>query len=248
MWPILNELLRFIAINAWGVFATFSAIFAAAAWAYAREQVQAGTKWALFPITKAFPWNANPVSGRTSTPKVSQVFAESTLVEVFLCDSSGRFAIYKKTSNYRVLRNEFRSYHEGVTAEGVIDSFSTMRGSIVKTFREHGFYLSRIDLTDPIQQGSTFTNVYKANMHHSFVKSEEHWSQELACPTRHLTVHIHFPADRPPKSIACKMIQGNEETFLPTGANLVELFGKKSVVWEIDEPHAGDIIKVEWIW
>ena len=143
---------------------------------------------------------------------------------------------------------EVASYQEGVTAEGRADEFSTMRGTVVSTAREHGFYLSRIDLGAVLQKGSYLTNTYMADLHGCFTRPQEHWTQEIIYPTRHLTLRIHFPLGRPPKSVTCKIVEGSSERPAPNGADIVELFGRKSIAWEIAQPRSNEVLKLEWIW
>ena len=135
-----------------------------------------------------------------------------------------------------------------MTAEGNANAFFTMRGTIVETVKEHGFYISRIELGDGVQKGLRFTNVYGAELHDCFKRSQEHWTQEVAFPTKHLTIQIHFPEDRPPKLVRCKTLDGTREQPANNAAKLVELFGRKSIVWEVEQPKARGIFKVEWSW
>src|SRR5262249_24940195 len=137
--------------------------------------------------------------------------------------------------------NELNSYHEGVTAEGYAASFCTMRGTIVVTRKEHGFYISRIDLAETLKKSSRFTNIYIAELIDCFTKREEHWSQELAFHTKHLTLQVHFPASRTPVSIACKKIEGTMDQPLKTNAQCLELYGTQSIIWEIENPKMKEI-------
>lgn len=77
---------------------------------------------------------------------------------------------------------------------------------------------------------------------------EEHWTQEIARPTGHLTLRIHFPRERPPKLVGCKRVIGLLE--LPTAPEVTstELFGRPAILWEIMDPKLGDIYKLEWRW
>jgi hypothetical protein len=170
------------------------------------------------------------------------------LVDVFLCDADGKFARYQKITSYVVSGDELDSYQEGVTAEGYADAFLTMRGAIAKTVKEHGFYISRIDLANTLTKGSRFTNVYVADLHDCFTKHEEYWTQELAFRTKHLTLQINFPKERPPKFVKCKTIHGTVDKPLKTTAKIVDLFGKKSIVWEVEQPKMKQVLKLEWVW
>lgn len=212
---------------------------------YARDQVREGTNWILAPITRLFPWNRRS----DSIPEYQEgLISDFTLVDVFLFDTEGKLARYQKTTSYVVSTSELSSYQEGVTAEGHAEGFITMRGTIIETVKEHGFYISRIDLGEVIQKGARLTNVYMADLYYCFTKSEEHWTQELAFRTKHLTLQIHFPAARPPKSVACKAVEGTRDKPAKTTARLVDLYREHSIIWEIERPKLNDIYKLEWIW
>ena len=120
-------------------------------------------------------------------------------MDVFLSTADGRNATYEKTGDYVVEGEALGSYFEGVTTSGNACGFSTELGVIVETIREHGFYLSHIDLGSVFEVGTRFRNVYRVYLRDSFTAEEEHWTQEIAWPTKHLTLHIRFPAGRRPK-------------------------------------------------
>lgn len=234
----------FIVGNVWIAAVVLLGFFCAALASYAREQVRAGLNWALAPITLSFPWSRR--TGEESTSP-HLLFSELTLVDVFLLDEKGKFARYQKTSSF-LAGNDLSSYQEGVTVEGYADGFSTMRGVISETRKEHGFYLSRIDLGGAIVERKRITNTYVANLYGSFTKRHEHWTQELAFPTKHLVLHIHFPEKRPPKSVTCKTIKGLLEKPAPSTAKILDIFGRKSIVWEVDNPKVEEVLKLEWVW
>ncbi|MCC6947008.1 MAG: hypothetical protein IT539_04495 [Bradyrhizobiaceae bacterium] len=220
------------------------AFFCAALAAYAREQIGAGTRWALTPLTRHLPWNFTGWSGSRAADALRSEF---TFVQIFLLDPAGRSARYEKTTSF-VARRTVTSYQEAVTAVGSVATFSTMRGTIAETLREHGFHVSKIDLGNPVRAGERFTNVYSASLLDSFTSTHEHWTQEFAFPTRHLTFHIHFPVLRPPKSVSCKVIEGTSEKLATSNARFVDLFGRRSIVWEINDPSPNQVLKLEWIW
>ena len=66
--------------------------------------------------------------------------------------------------------------------------------------------------------------------------------------TKHLTIQIHFPKGRPPKSVKCKILEGNTEKLANKSAKILDLFGRRSIVWDVDQPRATDVMKVEWVW
>jgi hypothetical protein len=229
----------------WGLGAAALGIFAAALVAYWREQTRKGTNWILAPLTRALPWNKDdkPLTNQTVI-----LACNFTLVDLYLLDTAGKLARYQKTSRFVVMADEVSSYKEGVAADGTAAEFVSMRGAVVETIKEHGFYISRIDLGETIRKGAQFTNTYSAKLLDCFSNNEEQWSQELAFPTEHLTVRVHFPKGRPPKSVRCKAIEGTVHKWLRQTAQLVELFGRKSIVWELDEPAPHAVFKLEWSW
>jgi hypothetical protein len=149
------------------------------------------------------------------------------------------------------LQKFFERYSRKVsalTAAGKASGFSTLWGTIVETTKEHGFYISRIDLGDLLKKGSRFQNVYTANLHDCFANDEEHWSQEIAFPTKHLTLRIHFPKSRPPRLVKCKVVEGVADKQVRTDAKIMELSGENGIVWDIQSPKLKDIYKLEWLW
>jgi hypothetical protein len=218
----------------------------AALLAYFRSEVTAAAKWLLDPLTLHLPWHRS--SPPRSKHETQSLRSELTVADVFLITPDGRRAKYEKTGNYVVQGEALGSYYEGVTASGNASDFSTERGAIVQTTKEHGFYVSRIDLGSVFEAGTQFQNVYRVCLHDSFTAEEEHWTQEIACATDHLTLRIHFPARRPPRLIRCKRVVGLTETQIRTEATTTELFGQTAIVWEIERPTLGDIYKLEWRW
>jgi hypothetical protein len=213
--------------------------------AYWREEARKGANWMLAPLTRMLPWNehARPLEKQTEI-----LACDFTLIDLYLLDVAGKLARYQKTSRFVVMAGELNSYNEGVTADGSAAKFISMRGTVVETVKEHGFYISRIDLGHTLQTGSQFTNTYCVDLVNCFTNSEEQWSQELAFPTKHLTMQVHFPKARPPKSVRCKAIEGTGDKLLKQAALIVELYGRKSIVWEVDKPEVHAVFKLEWSW
>jgi hypothetical protein len=210
--------------------------------AIGREQIRAVILWAAAPLIQNLPWNMD--SEAWAAPR-SALSSEVTIVDVVLLDVAGRHARYQKISSYRALGN-LRRYQEGVTAEGNLGSFFTERGLIVRIEQEHGFCVCDIEMPETIERGERFTNVFGADLHSCFTKGAEHWTQELAFPTKHLTIQVHFPENRPPKSVVCSRLGSTLDTR--RAAKLIELYGLKSIIWEIEHPKTRDVYKLEWTW
>lgn len=245
---IFNDLLGFSTTHLATLAAATLSMLAAALLAYFRGQINAGTKWALAPITRQLPWHHNnPIKALVPDDK-SDLTSLLTVVDVFLTSTDGKSARYQKTSNYIVNNDDLNAYQEGVTAAGKASGFSTMWGTIVETTKEHGFYISRIDLGDLLNKGTRFQNVYTADLHDCFTNDEEHWTQEIAFPTKHLTLRIHFPKGRPPRLVKCKVVEGVADKQLRTDAKITELFGEQGILWDIQNPTLKDIYKLEWLW
>jgi hypothetical protein len=87
-----------------------------------------------------------------------------------------------------------------------------------------------------------------AELLNCFTNSEEQWSQELAFPTKHLTLQVHFPKARSPKSVRCKVIEGTVDKLVKQTAQIIELYGRKSIAWELDQPAPHAVFKLEWSW
>lgn len=214
----------------------------AALTAFARAEINAGTNWALQPIAKHLPWNRK--SDATSPVALQSVF---TLVQLFLLDANGSCARYEKTTSF-IVNRKTATYREAVTAEHCAAGFATMRGTITETVVERGFYVSTIDLGNTIGEGERLTNVYSADLFNSFVRPQEHWTQEFAYPTEHLTLQVHFPEERPPKSVRSIVLDGDLEKSANQTARILDLYGSKSIVWDVDDPDLHRALKLEWIW
>jgi hypothetical protein len=245
---IFNNLLGFTATHLAAITAAAMSMLAAALLAYFRGQINASTKWALAPITRRLPLNQNNPIKRSAPDHESDLTSQLTVVDVFLASVDGKSARYQKASNYIVNIDDLNAYHEGVTAAGKASGFSTLWGTIAKTTKEHGFYISQIDLGDLLKKGSRFQNIYTADLHDCFLNDEEHWSQEIAFPTKHLTLRIHFPKSRPPRLVKCKVVEGVTDKQVRTDARIKELSGEQGVIWEIESPKLKDIYKLEWLW
>ena len=108
--------------------------------------------------------------------------------------------------------------------------------------------LSRSLAVDLLNKGSRFQNIYTVDLHDCFTNDVEHWTQEIAFTTKHLTLRIHFPKGRPPKLLKCKVVEGVADKQVRTDAKITELFGEQAIVWEIQDPKLKDIYKLEWLW
>jgi hypothetical protein len=217
----------------------------AALLAYFRTEAGDGIKWLLGPITRLLPWHSNAPKHVLPSLHLS---SELTSADLFLLTRDGKHAIYAKTGSYVVGGGSVNSYFEGVTAAGNVSCFSTELGVITETAIEHGFYVSRIDLGSVLETGVHFRNVYRAQLDDCFTDQEEHWTQEIAVQTNHLSVRIHFPPERPPTLVRCKRVVGLAEQQIKTAASIITLSGQPAIVWEIEHPKLGDIYKLEWRW
>jgi hypothetical protein len=218
------------------------AAVAASLLAYFRSQASAGIKWLFQPLARRLPWNQTPPL------EAEKLASEMTVADIFLTTADGRSATYEKTGDYVVNAEPLNLYYEGVTASGTASGFSTELGAIVQTTTEHGFLVSRIDLGSVFEVGVRFRNVFRVQLEDCFLAEEEHWTQEIAVPTKHLTLRVHFPSGRPPKLVRSKTLVGLAHKQLGHGAAIAELFGQPAIVWEIDNPKLGDIYKLEWRW
>ena len=90
--------------------------------------------------------------------------------------------------------------------------------------------------------------MYRVHFQDCFIAEEEHWTQEIALPTKHLTLRVHFPHGRPPKLARSKQLTGLTQKQIAHGATITELFGQRAIVWDIEDPKLGDIYKLEWRW
>jgi hypothetical protein len=91
-----------------------------------------------------------------------------------------------------------------------------------------------------VNAGSRFQNIFTADLHDCFINDEEHWTQEIAFPTKHLTLRIHFPKGRPPKRVKCKIVEGVTSKQIRTDARITELSGEQGIVWDIQAPKLKD--------
>ncbi|PHP65406.1 hypothetical protein CSC94_18775 [Zhengella mangrovi] len=239
-WERVYEI---VAGNALAAFVAFFALIAAAIAAYAGDQIRSGTYWALKPVSRQLPWNRGS-DAPNSSGELSSVF---TLVQLFLFDASGCRARYRKTTFF-VAHHTTTTYQEAVTAEHVAAGFVTMCGTIVDTVVERGFYVSQINLGSSVSCGEHFANVYSADLLGSFTRPHEHWTQEFTYPTGHLILQVHFPAERPPKLIASKIVEGATEKPADTSARIINLYSQKSIVWDIAKPKPHQALKLEWTW
>ena len=229
----VSDVLGILATHLATLVATTLSLVAAALFAYFREQINVGIKWALAPLAIRLPWNQNNIGVGSTLGNQSSLASDLTVIDVFLMTTDGRTARYQKTANYPVNSDFVHAYREGVTGSGAVDGFSTLVGSIVETTREHGFYITRIDLADLLRDGFQFQNVFAADLHNCFTSTEEHWTQEIPRPTKHLTLRIHFPAGRPPKLVKCKLVEGVSSRRIKTDAKITELSRKQGIVWDI---------------
>jgi hypothetical protein len=223
------------------------ALLAAAITAYLRSQLTAGIRWIFRPLAARLPWN------RTQRPSSSdelrhELVSLFTVAQLRILKRDGSQATYDKISDYEVQSAALSEYREGMTAEGAATNFATSLGRITETIKEHGFYVSRIDFGNVLGRGDRFQNTYSVDLADSFQEVEEHWTQEVAVPTDHLTIRVIFPKSRPPYLLRCKVLHGLNETQLPTSARLIQRGTCHSAVWDIPRPPLGTIYKFEWLW
>lgn len=228
------------------ILALAAAASSAALLAYFRTQTADGLSWALDPISRLLPWRQTKRAFVGASQR--SLSSESTQVDVFLLTADGKHAIYAKAGMYVIGADPLSSYFEGVTAAGNVSCFSTEVGVITQTSNEHGFFVSQIDLGSVLEPGAYFRNVYRAQLDNSFINQDEHWTQEIAVPTKTLILRVNFPPERPPQLIRCKRVVGLAEYQIKTAASITRLFGQPAIVWEVTEPNLGDIYKLEWRW
>jgi hypothetical protein len=215
--------------------------------AYARTQMRAGIMWTLQPLTVRLPWNIGSLPQFTKPEIEPCLRCELTIVDVFLIDEEGKVARYQKTSDYVVTCASVHAYKEGVTAVGSAEGFECSIGLIKQTVKEHGFCISTIDLGNVLPRGARFSSIYAAWLNDSFTARSEHWTQEVATPTDYLILQIHFPAERSPIIVKCKLLDGLIAHQVKT-AEIVRRNDAKSVVWKIPKPPYKAVYKIEWVW
>jgi hypothetical protein len=108
--------------------------------------------------------------------------------------------------------------------------------------------MSTIELGRRLNAGEEFVNVYEAELRDSFCQSSEEWTQQLSFETAQLVIQVHFPADRGPISFRTQLIDGTDERSNTSSAEVVELYGRKSLVWNVAKPSSGYIYKLTWLW
>jgi hypothetical protein len=246
MQTFLDQLSTFFASHFVAAMSAVGALVGAALLRYFREQVRAFADWVLAPLNRLLPWDRKVVEESNSAYQPDLV-ADFSLVEVFVEDVSGKLGSYRKLSSYRAIK-DLSSYREGVCADGLATHFLTMRGTIVQTSSEHGFFVSQIELGAVVHRGAHITNLYEAKLLDCFTADEECWTQEVAFPTMLLTMQIHFPVARPPKMVKCFAVEGTADREIAAGASITELFGKKAIVWQMNNPSFRSIYKISWRW
>ena len=246
MRSLFNGLLQ-LRTYSWILFTAALGIAAATVDAYLRKQIHDAINWVLAPVTRRMPWNADRPE-LDMPPEGAHFTAKLSIVDVFLLSADGRRARYRKTSAYKVLSGDLHSYKEGVTSAGSAATFTTSCGVILSTVKEHGFYVSEIDLGDVFREGDQFINIYGADLYDCFTSYVEHWTQEIAIPTEHLILQVHFPEDRAPVLVRCKVVQGLSEVRTTTAAKLVDVAGLKALVWDVPGPKLKYVYKLEWVW
>jgi len=223
------------------------AVLAATLTAYFQDQLTASIRWIMRPLAARLPWNRTQHRRSCGQPG-HELVSLFTVAQLRIFKHDGSQASYEKTSDYKVEDTALSRYREAVTAEGSATNFATLIGRITETVKEHGFYASLIDLGNVLYKGARFQNTYSARLENSFGGSEEHWTQEIAVLTEHLTIRVIFPKSRPPTLLRCKLVHGLDEIQLPTSALFQELSGCPSAIWDISHPHLGSIYKLEWRW
>jgi len=188
----IDQLSTFLASHFVTAASTIVALIGTSLLPFFRQQVRAFANWAFAPLNRVLPWGDHENQQRDVMYQTALV-ADYSFAEVFIEDAAGAIASYRKLSSYRALKQLSR-YREGVSAEGIATNFTTMRGTIVHTLCEHGFFVSEIDLRTVLDRGASITNMYEAKLLGCFIAKEEYWTQEVAFPTTRLTIQIHFPA------------------------------------------------------
>jgi len=222
------------------VIAIGAAVTAAVA-GYAGNQSRRAVTWAMAPIVGRLPWSRSAASPqRTLSSRMS-------IIDLELVDPNGRLGRYRKTSVYKA-NVPVRIYREGVTASGSVTAFRTARGRIDKTVREHGFYMSEIDLGTRIEAGQQFLNVYEAELRNSFQDRTQEWTQQISFRTEVLVIQVHFPSERPPVTCQTAIIDGTDEREDVGAAEIVDLYGRRSIVWSVPFPNSAYVYKLKWAW
>jgi len=108
--------------------------------------------------------------------------------------------------------------------------------------------MSKIDLGTSVDVGEEFINVYEAELRNSFCHSGEEWTQQISFETAQLVIQVHFPADRGPISFQSQVVDGTDVRSNAVTAQVIELYGRKSLVWNVDKPNSAFVYKLAWQW
>jgi len=247
MWSLFNELTGLVLRHFTVALAAAAAAVLSAFATYSRSQLRDAIAWTLQPLTARFPWNSERSSERVHVH--SSLASELTIIEISLRTSDGAEAVYRKTSDYAVTGDVVYSFTEALTTVGRADSFHCSFGLIITTVQEHGFFLSTIDPGTVLHRGDRFTNVFSAKLHNSFMTAHEHWTHEVARPTKYLVLRVHFPPSRPPSLVKCMLLEGMTTKQVATEAQIMEQrSGAKTVVWNVSRPQFQAVYKLEWVW
>lgn len=171
-------------------------------------------------------------------------------VTLILEDILGKRAICNDQILMRVLNNTF-TYEDIFTNDGYVDEIKTYPGSIESIQKKGGNIFVRTKLDREYKSGEFLEYSSSCRYNDSHMNSSEYFMVWSGYPTKHLTIQVVFPNDRPCKKYyvskrSMKFDRKIAESSFPLSKK--HLHNKDILELDITEPDIFDKYVLEWEW
>ena len=210
----------------------------------------------LSTILPNLPWATILADAWQSVRKLIRRLSDKGIYQVLdyemqldLHDPKGKRASYRKRHHVRYLQNNVIAYHDQAWGDGeVLLNFRCSPGKAVDCYRLGHKTLTLISLRQIRNRGEGDQLDIAWDMQNSFTREIEEWTTSVSHKTSELTIHINFPAKRPP--LKMWLIEANRQKQTELGKKHLRQLpdGRWQLTWEKTKPRQYEDYTIRWQW
>lgn len=166
-----------------------------------------------------------------------------------LQDPCGEAGHIHKTEKVRYVQDNILAYQDHAWGDGeILLNYRCSPGVEVDRYTPGQKTYILISLRETKRRGDIDEFHIDYDIKNGFLRDRELWETEIRHRTRQLTLHLIFPADRPPQRLwqieyLCRRTQ---EVDLSTKTRLAD--GRWQITWHTERPHLHERYQLQWEW
>ena len=171
---------------------------------------------------------------------------ESTLE---LKDRHGKLAIFKKHQKVRYLQDNIIAYQDQAWGDGkTLVDYRCTPGFPADRYRSGYKTIILISLRGVKNRGDVNDFNIARKIHQGFLEKSSSWATEISHRTKHISVQLIFPKNRPP--LSASVLERNYQKSYPLDDHLKMQLpdGRWSITWIIDQPRQFEQYILRWDW